>query len=155
MYQWRFRPVKHLKMTIWTSVLWKMNILRGGNGQKWSYNCHLWGTFISNESLVYCEGIAWYMLHLFWVAMHTIHFFWVETKMAQITNCQSKCKHCFVLFAAFSQTLVIMMYIWSYLKIASFTIRFYSQNKLIIRLRFIKLSNYKASLLMLLIETCY
>ena len=26
MNQLRFRPVKHLKMTVWTSVLWKMNI---------------------------------------------------------------------------------------------------------------------------------
>ena len=31
-----FRPVKHVLMTIWTSVLWKMNIHISKNGQNWS-----------------------------------------------------------------------------------------------------------------------
>ena len=44
-------PVKHFKMTVWTSVLWKMNTHLAKNGQKWSQNGHLWGTFISNQSL--------------------------------------------------------------------------------------------------------
>ena len=33
MNQSRFRPIKHLKMTVWTSVLWKINIQLA---KKWS-----------------------------------------------------------------------------------------------------------------------
>ena len=33
----KFRPVKHVKITVWTSVLWKIDIhIAKKNGQKWS-----------------------------------------------------------------------------------------------------------------------
>ena len=39
--QLRFRLVKHLKMTVWISVLWKITIYLAKNGQIWSENSHL------------------------------------------------------------------------------------------------------------------
>ena len=38
LYQIRFRLLKHLKMTIWISVLWKINTWLAKNGQIWSKN---------------------------------------------------------------------------------------------------------------------
>ena len=38
-------------MTVWTSVLWKINIHMAKNCQKRSYNSHLWVTFVSKQSL--------------------------------------------------------------------------------------------------------
>ena len=49
----RFKPVKHLKMTVWTPVLWKMNIHT--NDKKLARNGRntviYKGTFVSNHSL--------------------------------------------------------------------------------------------------------
>ena len=37
-----FRHTKHLKMTVWISVLWKILCSWQKNGQKWSFKGHLW-----------------------------------------------------------------------------------------------------------------
>ena len=39
--QLRFWLIKHIKTTVWTSVLWKILILLAKNGQKRSYSSHL------------------------------------------------------------------------------------------------------------------
>ena len=54
----QFRPVKHLKMTVWTSALWKTKIHMAKNGQKWSYNCYLRVTFISKHSLCFWKFLT-------------------------------------------------------------------------------------------------
>ena len=37
-----FRHTKHLKMSVWISVLWKILCSWQKNGQKWSFKGHLW-----------------------------------------------------------------------------------------------------------------
>ena len=49
--QLEFRPVKHLKMTVWTSVLWKMHIHMAKKARNGRKTVIYKGTFVSNQSL--------------------------------------------------------------------------------------------------------
>ena len=49
--QSEFTPVKHIKMTVWTSFLWKITYSWQKNGQKWSQSGHLWLSFVLTQTI--------------------------------------------------------------------------------------------------------
>ena len=54
-----FRPIKHFKMTVWISDLWKINIHMAKKcPEPWWYNSHLRLAFVSKRSLSLFQGFG-------------------------------------------------------------------------------------------------
>ena len=66
----QFRPVKHVKMTVWTSVLWKMNI---HIAKKWPEMVVTWSFIKGHSFQISLYAWARYFLHFFW------KFTWVKS----------------------------------------------------------------------------